>query len=615
MRLAVEQRMNGFGWTIPLNRCSAAFAFWVALTGTHAIADEISLDPATMPQVGTVDERFQSYNIEMVEVTGGPFWKPYAAQTNSAELFSERKPKDLGNTRLRRLATALSPAFVRISGTSANTTAFADSDDAPSMAPVGFKTVLTRRQWQGVVDFSRAVDAPVVTSFAASAGARDARGIWTSEQARRLLAATRSMGGRVAAAELVNEPDLPAAVGASSGADLTFAPHPPPVPYANVKSKAPLDQIICSGPLMPTFAKVPAENGSECWHRTTSGADLTFAPHPPPVPHANVKSKAPPDQIICSGPLMPTFANVPAEKGSECWHRTTSGYDAAAYGRDFAVFSAFMKREASGVLILGPGTGSSSSSAAEAFAAAAPGVDAVSYHHYGALSKRCGGELTPDTALSEAWLSRTDEAFALYRTLRDRFASGKPIWLTETADAACGGNPSAATFLDTFRYLDQLGRLARAGAQIVMHNTLAGSDYGLLDEETYVPRPNYWGALLWRQLMGTIVLESGVPIQTGLHAYAHCERQVSGGVTLLLINNDRNAARALVLAKTSERYTLDAATLQDVTVRLNGYTLLLDEAGELPRLSGVRTAAGPLILAPATITFLAIPGAGNSACR
>jgi len=56
------------------------------------------------------------------------------------------------------------------------------------------------------------------------------------------------------------------------------------------------------------------------------------------------------------------------------------------------------------------------------------------------------------------------------------------------------------TFLDTFRYLDQLGRLARADVQVVMHNTLAASDYGLLDESTLQPRPKYWGALLWRQL-------------------------------------------------------------------------------------------------------------------
>src|SRR5689334_24870511 len=35
------------------------------------------IDPASLRQIGTVDERFQSYNIEMVEVIGGRFWKPY----------------------------------------------------------------------------------------------------------------------------------------------------------------------------------------------------------------------------------------------------------------------------------------------------------------------------------------------------------------------------------------------------------------------------------------------------------------------------------------------------------------------------------------------------------
>ncbi|HLZ04753.1 MAG TPA: hypothetical protein VKR55_21715 [Bradyrhizobium sp.] len=501
--------MHELRWIIPLKRGCTAFILLFALATTRAIGADISLAPANMPRIGIVDERFQSYNIEMVEVTGGPFWKPYAAPADPAPvgLVSERKPKDLGNARLRKLAAALAPAFVRISGTSANTTYFADSDDAPSAPPPGFKSVLTRRQWQGVVDFSRAVGAPIVTSFAISTGARATHGVWKADQARRLLAATNSMGGRIAAAELMNEPDLP----------------------------------------------------------TIGGA---------------------PDH-----------------------------YDAAAFGRDFAALRAFMNREASGVKLLGPGTVSGPSTAASHFAAAARGVDAVSYHFYGALSKRCGGKQTPEAALSEAWLSRTDRTFAVYRRLRDRLAPGKPIWLTETAEAACGGDSWSATFLDTFRYLDQLGRLARAGVQIVMHNTLAGSDYGLLDEATSMPRPNYWAALLWRQLMGRTVLDSDVPIQPGLHVYAHCERQVSGGVTLLVINNDRTAARTLVLPEPSERYTLDAASLQDAAVRLNGVTLVLDGAGEIPHLSGVNTAAGALNVAPATITFLIIPSARNGACR
>src|SRR5260370_30524285 len=35
------------------------------------------IDAANMRRIGTVDERFQSYNIEMIEVIGGRFWKPY----------------------------------------------------------------------------------------------------------------------------------------------------------------------------------------------------------------------------------------------------------------------------------------------------------------------------------------------------------------------------------------------------------------------------------------------------------------------------------------------------------------------------------------------------------
>ena len=30
-----------------------------------------------MPRIGSVSDRYQSYNVEMIEVTGGRFWKPY----------------------------------------------------------------------------------------------------------------------------------------------------------------------------------------------------------------------------------------------------------------------------------------------------------------------------------------------------------------------------------------------------------------------------------------------------------------------------------------------------------------------------------------------------------
>jgi hypothetical protein len=307
------------------------------------------------------------------------------------------------------------------------------------------------------------------------------------------------------------------------------------------------------------------------------------------------------------------FMNEPnlAEMGG-----APAGYDAARYGRDFKVFRSFVKENFPEIKVLGPGAVGETAFASDLLVASGPGgLDAFSYHHYGALSERCSGTSAPEGALSEEWLSRTDQTLTFYQLLRDRFDPGKPIWLTETAEAACGGNRWAATFLDTFRYLDQLGRLARTGVQVVMHNTLAASDYGLLDEKTLEPRPNYWGALLWRHLMGTTVLDAGVPIQSSLHVYAHCQRGMSGGVSLLVINTDRNAPHSLMLPTASLRYTLDATSLQDADIRLNGRALALGTGDELPTIAGAPTTASTVTFEQATITFLAIPGAGNHACQ
>ena len=56
----------------------------------------------------------------------------------------------------------------------------------------------------------------------------------------------------------------------------------------------------------------------------TRGADSTCAILPVACLQANVKSKAPQGLLFSSGPLIPTFANVPAAMGCECWNWTAS---------------------------------------------------------------------------------------------------------------------------------------------------------------------------------------------------------------------------------------------------------------------------------------------------
>jgi hypothetical protein len=222
---------------------------------------------------------------------------------------------------------------------------------------------------------------------------------------------------------------------------------------------------------------------------------------------------------------------------------------------------------------------------------------------------------TAAAALSPEWLSRTERAEALNAGLRDKFAPGKPLWLTETADAACGGNPWGSTFLDTFRYLHQHGRLAQRGVQVIAHNTLASSDYGLVDENTLAPRPNYWAALLWRKLMGATVLNPGASPAPNLHLYAHCLRGHPGGVALLVINADRTAWHELAVPTRSDRYTLTAKDLLDATMQLNGNMLRIGADGDLPPITGEAISAGHVGFAPTSITFLGIQNAGNSSCQ
>jgi hypothetical protein len=504
-------------------------------------AQSSTISPAKLPRIGTIDERFQSYNIEMVEVTGGRFWKPYGSktaespaaskQTNSnmpagleQSLFQYRPPIDLTNARLRKLAAALGPAYMRVSGTWANTTYFQNSDEpAPATPPNGFKGVLTRKQWKGVVDFSHAVNAEIVTSFAVSTGTRNTEGVWTPDQARQFAEYTKSIGGNIAAAEYMNEPNA---------------------------------------------------------------AEMGGAP---------------------------------------------KGYDTAAYGRDVNIFRTFAKKEIPGMLFIGPGSvGEGTQMFAQAsmhmltstdmLTATGPAFDAISYHFYGGVSSRCvslglTSTTTAAAALSEEWLARAAHIEAFYGSLRDRFEPGKPLWLTETAQTACGGDRWASTFLDSFRYLNQLGSLAKLGVQVHMHNTLASSDYGLLDENTYQPRPNYWAALLWHKLMGTTVLDADASPTPNLHVYAHCLRNHPGGVALLVINPDTAQAQSLEVPTASERYTLTAQNLQDTRVQLNGKELRLGAKDELPEFNGSATHSGSISFAPASITFLALPKAHNASCQ
>jgi heparanase 1 len=435
-------------------------------TGSNSDSNTITVNIKEMKQIGTVSDRFQSYNVEMVEVVGGKFWKPYKLMDslpsaeaasgydisqNNDQMYRKVPEINLTDKRLLNLAKGLAPAYVRVSGTWANATYFQDDDKPAAKVPTGYVNVLTRKQWKGVIDFIKATNSQLVTSFAVSNGVRDKNGIWTPVNAQKLVNYTKTLGGSVAAAELFNEPNIP-----------------------------------------------------------TAGGEMN------------------------------------------------KDYNLNTFAKDLQVFTIWAKKEVPGMLRLGPGAIGDGlpgisldeiGSGATIFSTEGmlttepkPVFDGFSYHYYGAASMRMMKSgpfsIQAENALDSVWLTKTDAVADFYKTMRDKYQPGKPLWLTETAEAAAGGDPFAATYLDCFRYLYQLGSLAKKGVQVVMHNTLAASEYSLIDQDTHLPKPNYWAALLWAKLMGTEVYEAGEN-KPGVYLFAHNTKGKEGSITLHTILQQR----------------------------------------------------------------------------
>ncbi|WP_263418209.1 hypothetical protein [Terriglobus albidus] len=510
----------------------------VAIAGAPGNIDaQSALNPKQMRALGQVDPRFVSYNVEAVEVTGGRFWAPFKSFSKTAPpaapgdfggirdtnepRFKYRPPIDLSNAKLRKLAAALGPAYVRVSGSWRNSTYFQD-DDQPAIKtpPPGFQGVMTRAQWKGVVEFAKAVDGEIVASVATSPGTHNAEGVWTTDQAKQWFDYTKSIGGRIAVTEYMNEPTL-LSVGGGGGQ-----------------------------------------------------------------------------------------------------------YGAKEYARDSKIFAEFLKKESPGTIYIGPSgaaegvpqtpdlPGLKLTPTATLMTEIGPLFDGFSYHVYYTRSHRCarneGTEL--NELLTQDWLDRGKVANAYFTALRDKFLPGKPIWLTETGEASCGGDTWAAEFVDSFRLLDQFGNLAQSGVKSIMYNTLASSDYGLIDEETYEPRPNYWASLLWKQTMGTRSLDPGLPQTSEMRTYAQCMKDSAGGVSILLLNLSKTNTQTIQVPTYGSRYTLTSPDLLSKTVFLNGQELRLAQDGTVPHLEGTKFRKGKVTLLPLSINVLTLRGAHNPSC-
>jgi hypothetical protein len=258
-------------------------------------------------------------------------------------------------------------------------------------------------------------------------------------------------------------------------------------------------------------------------------------------------------------------------------------------------------------------------------------VDVVTWHYYPEQSFRCpvatnrarAGELMRPRELDEV-----DRWASFVESMKDKHGPGATVWLGETGSAQCGGEPGLSdTFASSFWWLDQLGRIARRGQPVIIRQSLSGGDYGLVDDTTLNPNPDYWASLMWKRFMGRRALSIQSDNESPLRLAAHCAPDTApgfkpGAVTVLAINlHGKQTLQAELPAFARGRAALFPVTASDLgarEVKVSGKVLRANADGVPPQMAPAWEKAGRegrVRVAPRSYTFAVFPDANATACR
>lgn len=186
------------------------------------MSETVKLYDSPLSVIRTVNDKLMSYNVEFTEVTGGTFWKAYTPEQIAgtekfvvnggfeamADFMQMYPPINLYDEKLRYLANAFGPVWVRVSGSWATKTYYDFDGTTNGVAPEGYQNILTKEQWIGVLDFVKAINAKLLISVANCEGLHKADEPWNPSQADILFKFSKEYGVPVDAAEFVNEPNM-----------------------------------------------------------------------------------------------------------------------------------------------------------------------------------------------------------------------------------------------------------------------------------------------------------------------------------------------------------------------------------------------------------------------
>ncbi|KZV54845.1 hypothetical protein F511_39803 [Dorcoceras hygrometricum] len=252
-------------------------------------------------------------------------------------------------------------------------------------------------------------------------------------------------------------------------------------------------------------------------------------------------------------------------------------------------------------------------------------LDGLTHHIY---NLGAGNDPTLINKLRDPYfLSRVSQTYSDISTSINSFGPWTSAWVGESGGAyRSGGKDVSHTFVNGFWYLDQLGMTSRFNHKVFCRQSLIGGNYGLLNTTSFVPNPDYYGALLWSRLMGKTVLSASHKCSPFLRAYAHCTKKATG-ISVLLINMSNSTTFDVSITNENnvyagqnnqrEEYHLAPkdGNIQSDVLLLNGTPLKLTASFDIPVLKPkIADARFPVILAPNSIAFVIVKGFRAPAC-
>eukprot|EP01084_Bolivina_argentea_P055253 101299_1 len=191
------------------------------------------------------------------------------------------------------------------------------------------------------------------------------------------------------------------------------------------------------------------------------------------------------------------------------------------------------------------------------------------------------------------------------------------IFASEMAEYNNGGNDGVTNkYMGSLWYLDALGSIAALGQNGVFRQQIWGKEYhpnyallNSIEDNEYVPLPDYWIAVLFNKLMGVNVFNI-TSTDAYLRTYVHSFKGNDGTIVMAFVNIQNKSVLMEFsndnLGVTHMDYIITSKDniLNTTSVFLNGELLALNGENQMPLLNGVKSDDVSILIEPYSIGFI-----------